>query len=327
MCAQMKYNDYYEVLGVPKTATEKEIRNAYRKLAKKFHPDANQNDKKAEARFKEISEAYEVLGTPDKRSKYDQLGANWEQYERFGGASGSPFGSGGRRGSSGQRAHFGNQSNMDFSDFFETFFGQDSDGFWNNYTQDSFSGGGRQNPFQQSRQSRPPVNLDITVTTEVTLEEVLNGTKRRIRQEGSNEIDVSLPAGIRDGAKIRVAGKGKHAGAQKGDLFVMVKVKEHPHFKVDGNDLRTELELYDYEALLGTERKVPTLTGQVQMKIPAGSQPGKTFRLKEKGLPTLKNTQRGDLFATVVIKISKDLTDEERQLIAQFRDLRLKQND
>lgn len=307
MCAQMKYTDYYASLGVNKDASEQEIRKAYRKLAKDYHPDTHPNDPVAEKRFKEINEAYEVLSDKDKRSRYDQLGANWQQYSDLG----DIFGGQGRhhsRGESGSRIF-----DLNFSDFFETFFGEQANAFWDQRGPHSHdAGGGFGGQFRQQRQAPQ----EIQYSAEISLEEALQGTKRRIqiREETLRTIEVKIPPGVKDGSKVRVS---------SGNLQLLIRIKPHPVFSVDGNSLRCSLSVLEYEALLGCTKTVPTLSGSVQMKIPPGSQAGQTFRIRGQGLPDLKNpTLRGDILATLEIKVSKNLKDEERELIERFKALR-----
>lgn len=304
----MNYTDYYKTLGVDKKASEKDIRSAFRKLAKKYHPDTHPGDDVAEKKFKEINEAYEVLGDKEKRARYDQLGANWNQYQNMGGMHG--FGGGGR----GHRVEFGSQIfDLNFSDFFETFFGEQAGGFWDRHQGGGQQFGGYEDPMAGFRRQPPP--QDVTYNAEITLEEALNGTKRRIQQEGKT-LEVKIPPGVKDGSKVRVGGKHQ-------SIYLVIHLKAHPQFKVDQKNLKTTLNLMDYEALLGCSKNVKTLSSSVQMKIPAGSSSGQTFRVKGHGLPSLKNPkERGDLYVTLQVNTSKDLSDEERELIEKFQALR-----
>jgi len=313
MCAQMKYTDYYATLGLSKEASEQEIRKAYRKMAKDYHPDTHPGDQAAEKRFKEINEAYEVLGDKDKRQRYDQLGANWQQYGDLGDIFDGFGGQGARRGA--YRSNASSQIfDLNFSDFFETFFGDQSNSFWDQHgaqQQHAEHSQGRGH-FQQQAQHQQ----DIQYTAEISLEEALKGTKRRIqiREETLRTIEVKIPPGVKEGSKVRVG---------SGHVYLMIRLKPHPVFTPDGNSLRCTVSITDYDALLGVTKNLPTLGGSVQMKIPPGSQAGQTFRIRNHGLPDLKNPeQRGDLLATLEIKVSKNLKDEERELIERFRDLR-----
>lgn len=311
MQPQMNYSDYYAVLGVDKTASENDIRKAYRRLAKQYHPDTHPGDKAADKKFKEINEAYEVLGDKDKRARYDQLGANWQQYEDLGSMF-SGFGQGGRRG---RRVEFGSQAfDLNFSDFFETFFGDNSNSFWDKHTHSQPRHEGRHWQQQPPRsQTAPPQE----VSTEVSLEEALSGSKRRVALDGGERtLEVRIPPGVKEGSKIRI-------GTGNGDIHLVVKLAPHPIFSAEGNDLRCKVTITDYDALLGCSTTLTTLSGnKLQLKVPAGSQNGQMFRIREQGLPDLKGASRGDLFATLEVKISRHLDSEEQALITRFRELR-----
>jgi curved DNA-binding protein len=296
------FRDYYEVLGVPRGAGDDEIRSAYRKLARTYHPDVNK-EPGAEDRFKEISEAYEVLRDPEKRARYDQLGANWKAGEDVGGASG--FGGSGQGGfGSGQggfgdvRVEFGDGNG--FSDFFESLFGggggpgaRRSTGF------DGFSTRGG----------------DQEATLEVTLEEAAKGGRRKISLGDGRDYEVNIPAGVRDGQRIRLAGEGGTGagGGPSGDLFLRVRIKPQRRFRVDGSDLHVELPVAPWEAALGASVEVPTLDGTARVKVPAGSSSGRRLRLKGEGMPG-PGKGRGDLFAQVKIVVPKELSKREREL-------------
>ena len=319
----MDFKDYYQTLGVSKSASDKELKQAYRKLARKHHPDVNPGDKAAEAKFKEINEAYEVLGDPDKRRKYDELGANWRMYEQAqqqggGFPGGSPFGagggawtinmgggpSGGYRTMSEEEMHeiFGNED--PFSDFFKTFFG----------------GGGPQREAPRGRaRARSQNGRDIEHEVELTLEEAFHGATRRIsiKQGGhARSVDVRIPPGVKDGSRVRASGEGEAGanGGASGDLYLRVKLKPHALFERDGNDLRARVAVPVTTAVLGGEANVPTITGSVRLKIPETTQTGQIFRLKGHGMPLLgKGSERGDLYAMVEIQLPRALTREQRQ--------------
>lgn len=291
----VQYKDYYETLGVAKTATHDEIRKAFRKLARIHHPDVAKDKKGAENKFKEINEAYEVLGDEEKRQKYDTLGADWERggaQQRHSRAEG--FGDGG--------ASFGGTG---FSDFFEQFFA----GGRGQARSNSFGG------FPQPSARGEDIEADLLVT----IEEALHGAKKKIsfRRSGSagaESYEVRIPQGVRDGQKIRLAGQGGSAGrGPAGDLYLRVRFAQHPDFRVEGSDLIHELELPVWKAVLGAEVAVPTPEGSVRVKIPAGSQPGKKLRLKGRGLPSGKET-RGDFYVMLAITLPKTVSDEERKL-------------
>jgi curved DNA-binding protein len=320
----MEFKDYYQTLGVAKTASDKELKQAYRKLARKHHPDVNPGDKSAEARFKEINEAYEVLGDPDKRKKYDELGANWRMYEQAqqqgqGFPGGSPFGGpggawninmggpgGGYRTMTEEEMHdlFGNED--PFSDFFKTFFG----------------GGGATREGGRARQGRTPrtqKGRDIEHEVELTLEDAYHGATRRIsiKQGGhARSVDVRIPVGVKDGSLVRAAGEGESGanGGASGDLYLRVRIKPHPVFERKGTDLHAKVAVPVTTAVLGGEAQVPTITGSVRLKIPETTQSGQVFRLKGHGMPSVgKPDDRGDLYATVEVQLPRSLTKEQRQ--------------
>ena len=320
----MDFKDYYSTLGVAKTATEKEIKQAYRKLARKHHPDVNPGDKSAETRFKEINEAYEVLGDPAKRKKYDELGANWRAYEQAGATQGggfdpSQFGGGaggwnvhfGRGGPGGQgyrtmtedemRDMFGTEN--PFSDFFNAFFG---------------GGAGAGEPRTRGRASRTQKGRDVEHEIELTLEETFHGATRRIsiKQDGhARTVDVRIPAGVKDGSRVRVQGEGESGsnGGSSGDLFLKIKVKPHAIFERQGDDLYTKVALPLTTAVLGGEAQVPTISGSVRLKVPETTQPGQVFRLKGHGMPVVgKADARGDLYATADVQLPRTLNPEQR---------------
>jgi len=324
----MEFKDYYATLGVGKTASDKEIKQSFRKLARKHHPDVNPGDKAAEARFKEINEAYEVLGDPEKRRKYDELGANWRVYEQaqqqgqpWPGGAGAPGGFGGFGGGEGgtwtinmggpggyrtmsedeMREMFGTDD--PFSDFFRTFFG----------------GGGGAETRGRAGRSRSQRGRDLEQDVELTLEEAYHGATRRIgiSQGGhSRTVDVRIPAGIKDGARVRAAGEGEPGsnGGPAGDLFLRVRLRPHAIFERRGDDLHTKVGVPVTTAVLGGEAQVPTVTGSVRLKIPETTQPGQVFRLKGHGMPVVgKNDAHGDLYATVDVQLPRSLTKDQRQ--------------
>jgi len=308
----VQFKDYYETLGVSKTATQDEIRKAFRKLARQHHPDVSKDKKRAEEKFKEINEAYEVLSDPEKRQKYDLLGSDWER----GGAGGSGFpprrGGGGfpGGGNGGEEFHFGGTG---FSDFFEQFFGGSRGGMQGN----PFGG---MEGFSQRAQRGQDVEADIMVT----LEEALHGSKRKISFQRSGNAktetyDIRIPAGVREGQRIRLAGQGEagSSGAGSGDLFLRVKLAQHPEFKVEGADLIHELQLAPWEAVLGTEKSVPTLAGHARLKIPAGTQNGRRFRIKGHGL-TKDDKTRGDLYVVIDVTLPTEITAKQRELWEQL---------
>lgn len=286
------FRDYYEVLGVPRGASDEEIRSAYRKLAREYHPDVN-GDPGAEDRFKEVSEAYEVLRDPEKREKYERLGANWKAGEDVSGASGFGGGFGG-----GDGQGFGDGAG--FSDFFESFFGGRR-GASRGFEGFSMRGG------------------DQEATIEVTLEEAARGGKQRISLADGRDFEVQIPPGVRDGQKIRLAGQGGEgaSGGPSGDLYLRVRIKRHPRFRREDDDLVVEVAVAPWEAALGATVPVPTLDGSARLKIPAGSSSGRRLRLRGEGMPG-PGGRKGDLHASVKIVVPKVLAKRERELFEEL---------
>lgn len=327
----MEYRDYYAILGVSKDADEKTIKRAYRKLAREFHPDVNQDDKQAEQKFKEIGEAYAVLSDPDKRKKYDRFGAQWEQYERAGVnpddfARYGPMGGGmGGMGGGGRtitpeelEAMFGgglgggHRSNgSGFSDFFESLFGGGMGGA-------GAASAGTRRP-RTSRRGQ-----DIEAEVAITLEEAFRGTQRTLESPDGKRIEVNIPAGVDTGSKVRASGQGGEGigGGKAGDLYLRVVVMPHTRFRRDDADLYVPVEVDLYTAVLGGEVEVPTLERPVVLTIPAGSQNGRRFRLRGLGMSQLRDPdKRGDLFAELSVTIPSQLSEEERQLFERLRQL------
>ena len=299
----VQYKDYYETLGVSKTATQDEIRKAFRKLARQYHPDVAKDKKTAESKFKEINEAYEVVGDPEKRKKYDTLGKDWER----GGGFQTPPGWGRPGGGAGQPGGDFSFGGTGFSDFFEQFFGgRDFRGH---------AGGGKFTGFGMDEAAR---GNDVEADLLVTIEEALHGTKKKIsfRRNGSSKVEtyeVRIPKGVREGQRIRLAGQGE-AGARRdlaGDLYLRVRFAQHPDYRIVGNDLIAEVEVPVWKAVLGTEIDVGTPDGSVRLKIPPGTQPGRKFRLKSRGLPAGTDS-RGDFLVQVDVVLPSSLSDEER---------------
>lgn len=316
----MEFKDYYAALGVDKTASAADIKRAYRKLARESHPDLHPGDKKAEARFKAINEAHEVLGHPETRKKYDELGANWKAYEQAaqsGGPAGgfTDFGGGGR--GAGYRTMTPEEAaemfggGDPFSDFFHTFFGGSFE-----------QAGGR-----RGRSSRAARGQDFEQVVDLSLEEVLTGTSRKLRStRGGQErtVEVRIPAGVHDGARVRAAGEGGgSAHGPAGDLYLTVRLLPHPVFERRGRDLHTRVEVPLLTAVLGGEVSVPTLSGaSLRLRIPELTPQGRTFRLRGHGLPALGRTDdRGDLLATVQLQMPSQLTAEARQHYEALRAL------
>lgn len=306
----MQYKDYYATLGVPKNATKDDIRKAFRKLARQFHPDVAKDKKTAEAKFKEINEAYEVLSDEGKRQKYDTLGADWDRQPppHPGGAGrrpgADPFGGGSTFGGTG------------FSDFFEQFFGGSRG------AASRRAGGFSGFPGAAEEERGSDIEADLLVT----IEEALHGAKkaisfRRDARSAVQSFEVRIPKGVRDGQKIRLAGQGGGAGGRgAGDLYLCVRFERHPDYEVDGSDLVYELDVPVARVVLGTEVEVPTPDGSVRLKLPAGSQPGRKFRLKGRGLPT-KAGERGDFYVKLEVTIPAEVVGDERGLWEKLAEL------
>ncbi len=305
--APMEYKDYYQVLGVGRQASQAEIKKAYRKLALKFHPDRNPNDKTAEDKFKDINEANQVLSDPEKRSRYDQLGSEYSRWQKQGAADDFDW----SRWSSGQP---GGNVHVEYAGNAEDLFGGMGGGF-SDFFQEIFGGAGG---FERGarRQAAQPVAYEQPVT--VSLEEAFHGGKRLMQLDGKR-LEVKIPAGAKTGTQIRMAGAGPaRRGAPPSDIYLKVDVAPDPRFTRNGDDLTTEVETDLYTAVLGGEVHVPTLGGDVILKVPAGTQPGQSIRLKGKGMPQLKSKGRGDLFAKIKVRLPKNLTAQERELFEQL---------
>lgn len=290
--------DYYKILGVTKDASDKDIKKAYRKLAKQYHPDANPNNPGAEARFKEINEAYEVLGDEQKRAQYDRFGPNFADYSRFQQADGaSPF----------NRTYTNvDMNDSAFSDIFESLFGGMGRG--------TSPRGGRSAGFNV-----PGRDLEHQVS--ISLREAYEGATRFITK-GERRIKVTIPRGATNGTRVRLAGEGEPGmgSAQPGDLYLVVTVEPDAQYERSGDDLTTEVKVDMFTALLGGEITVPTLGGPVNLKIPPGTQSGTKFRISGKGMPVLrKSDQYGSLYARVLITVPKNLTERQRELVNQLK--------
>lgn len=306
------FKDYYTVLGVPRNASETDIKKAFRKLARQFHPDTAKDKKAAEEKFKEINEAYEVLGDSSKRKKYDELGANWDkQPQGFPGGAGGGTWRGGNGAPGGQEFHFGGTG---FSDFFEQFFG----------------GGGARQGFGGGRHGfgdayGPMAGNDIEGDIMVTLDEILNGSSRTISlrrvnpktgQAETETIRVRVPPGMAEGQSIRVSGKGEEGsgGGPAGDLYLRVRVAAHPDFRVRGADLYYDVDVAPWEAVLGSTITIPAPRGRVNLRIPAGTNNGQQLRMRGQGLPKGKSGENGDLYVVIDVQLPHELTPEEREL-------------
>src|SRR5919201_3112029 len=317
----VQYKDYYKILGVPKDASAEQIRKAYRKLARELHPDVNKSSG-AEQRFKEVNEANEVLSDPEKRKRYDQVGANWQQYEQwqqqgsgrnfewvFTGPGGFQYGNGGE--------DLGDLGG--FSDFFRTFFG-DLGG-----AATTTRGG-----TTTRRGARARAGQDFETVVEGSMPDAYRGTERSVEVQepggASRRLTVKIPAGVRDGQRIRLAGAGGKGsgGGVAGDLYLVVRVREHPLFTRDGDDVRVELPVTLAEALLGAEVVVPTLKGRVTLRIPPETQNGRVIRLAGQGMPRLSGAGHGDMYVAVKVVLPTKLSDDDkasiRKLAEQHKD-------
>jgi curved DNA-binding protein len=293
--------NYYDILGVKKDADEKQIKQAFRKLAKQYHPDANPDDPQAEAKFKELNEAYEVLSDPEKRVQYDRFGSAYP---------------GGIPGNGGRTYYTSTDFNGDsFSDILENLFGG-MGGFGGRSARGSWGSTVREGP------GRPAQGRDIEQPVTISLHEAYHGASRRVTK-GGRTISVNIPAGARTGTKIRVAGEGEPGalGGEAGDLYLVTEVAPDPVYEREGDDLNTEVKVDMFTAMLGGEIEVPTLAGKVKLNIPPGTQSGRKFRLTGKGMPRLKQKgEFGNLYARILITVPENLTDEQRRLVEQLRD-------
>jgi curved DNA-binding protein len=300
----MEYKDYYKVLGVDKKATQDEIKKVYRKLAVKHHPDKNPGDKKSEEKFKEINEAYDVLGDAEKRKKYDNLGENWQQYQHQGSPNDFNNSQYARQGS--RRPPGGAQFNMDdesqFSDFFESFFGR---------------GGG--SGFGGQRQRGPMKGEDYQAEATLTLEEAFHGTTRQLNL-ANQTLNLKLKPGIAEGQALKMKDKGGPGanGGPNGDLYIKVHVAEDEVYKRQGNDLYFDHPLDAFTAILGGKLAVQAIDKTLKINIPAGTDSDKTFRLKGMGMPLYADaTQRGDAYVRVLITVPQNLSEEDKEVLAK----------
>jgi curved DNA-binding protein len=321
----MEYKDYYKTLGVDKNATDKEIKSAFRKLAREHHPDVNPDDPQAEARFKEINEAYEVLSDSEKRAKYNRLGADWQRWQQAGGGPGDfDWGRWTTAPRGGQaNVRYGTPEDLEdlfgsgspFSDFFTSIFGGLAGG-----ARRSGGFGGFEGFDYQPRSQR---GQDLEHQVEITLSEAYQGTTRLLTKDG-RRLEVKIPPGANTGTRVRVRGEGGSGGSggQAGDLYLKVRVSSDPRFKRKGDHLHATVPTDLYTAVLGGDVRVPTLTGEVKLKVPPGSQNGRVFRLRGKGMPKLRQpTEYGDLYARLDVRLPTELTPKQRELFEQLRRL------
>jgi curved DNA-binding protein len=309
----MEYKDYYKVLGVERTATEAEVKSAFRKLALQFHPDRNQGNKQAEEKFKEINEAYEVLSDKTKRARYDQLGdsySNWQQRGTPGNFNWNDWAGAGAQGG-GTRVEYGDIEDIlggaGFSDFFQAIFGGAGGG---NRTRQGYP---RQR--QQARQQPATYQQDV----QITLEEAFRGAERMV-QVDNRRLTMRIPKGARTGTKVRMAGAGPTGpDGQPADIYLVIEVLPDPRYERQADDLYTDVNVELYTAVLGGEARVTTMDGPVVLTIPAGTQPGQSFRLAGRGMPHLREPNvRGDLYARVKVQIPRNLNEEQRKLFEEL---------
>ena len=298
------FQDYYELLGVPRDASTEDIRRAYRKLARELHPDVNR-EPGAGDRFKAVAEAYEVLRDEDKRKRYDRLGPNWKAGQDVSGAEGfRSAGNGG--GYRDVRVDFGDLGGNGFSDFFDSMFGGRTSGFGGSSGFGSFSSRGN----------------DHEAVLELSLEEAATGGRRKVKLGDGREYDVDVPAGVRDSQRIRLAGEGDPGSGKgpTGDLFLRVRIKPHPRFELRDSDLYTELPVTPWEAALGATVEVPTLSGPARVKVPPGSSSGRKLRLRGQGMLDGRGGN-GNLYAEIRIVVPKRLGKEERKLFERLAEV------
>ena len=349
----MEYHDYYATLGVPRTASQAEIKRAFRKLARQYHPDVNKGDANAERRFKELNEANAVLGDADKRKLYDQMGSDWEAYQRAGAGAGAggarrggqPFEGFGAGGNVRYEFHGDPEDLAGFSDFFRTFFAGEAtteqtrgrsrrpsgrrggglgfDDILSGLGLDDRRGRSGANAANGQQRSRPrPAPPAAEADAEVSLEEAFHGTTRLV-QVDRRRLEMTIPPGVTDGQRIRLKAP---SGPEMGDVLIRVRVRDHPVFTRRGADLHRELPITLGEALLGAEVPVETLKGRVLLRIPPETQTGRTFRLGGQGMPRLKGGGAGDLYARVRVVLPTGLDDEARDLVRRLVD-RVRQPD
>ncbi|MFH1049813.1 MAG: J domain-containing protein [bacterium] len=305
----MEFKDYYKILGVSKTASADEIKKAYRKLALKYHPDKNKENKEAEAKFKEISEAYEVLKDSEKRAKYDNLGSSYSRYRQTGGNANdfnwNDWFSSSQRG----------RGSSSFGDMFDSHSGGVSDFFEN-----IFGGGySRKSGFKQ----RPQKGKDLYANIEISLDDAFHGGHVLLSVNG-NKIDIKTKPGMKDGQQLRLSGKGEAGfyGGPYGDLILTVKIRPHSKFERKDNDLYTDLDINLYDAVLGGTARIDTFTGKLDIKIPAGTSSGKLLKIKGQGMPDYNNPKnKGDLFIRIHIIVPEKLSEKEKTLFLELKNL------
>lgn len=292
----MEYKDYYKILGVDRNADPEAIKKAFRKLARQYHPDTNKGDKKAEEKFKEINEAYEVLSDPEKRKLYDRMGSSYREYQRAG----------------------GDPRNYDWSQWTgEVPFGFGRGGARRVYEEDIDLGDLIREMFSGQTVREP---RDFEQAIEITLEEAYHGTTRLLQKAGQPDIEVSIPRGVKTGSKVRVRGQGgKNARGQAGDLYLVIEIKPHPVYERKDDDLYRDIQVDAFTAMLGGEATVETLAGTIAVKVPPGTSSGKLIRLRGRGMPKLnKANEYGDLYLRVLVTVPTDLTESEKEQLEKM---------
>ncbi len=320
----MDFKDYYSILGVTKTATQEDIKKAFRKLARKYHPDVNPGDKAATEKFKEISEAYEVLSDPEKRQKYDRFGAQWQQYAQAGGRP-EDFNWSQWQAGPGTTYSYRTVTPEEFAELFG------GEGHFSSFFETLFGGAGRSfgaevhgGPEFQFR-TRPRRGRDLEHTLQVTLEEAFHGGSRILEWETGRKLEAKIPPGVKTGSRLKLKGQGEPGvhGGEPGDLYLTIEVLPHPRFLRDGDDLTLTLPVDLFTLLLGGKVTVPGIDRSVKLDIPPETANGRVFRLKGLGMPHLKNPQkRGDLYVKVEAVLPEHLSDQEKHLVEQWRQLR-----
>jgi curved DNA-binding protein len=328
----MDYKDYYKILGVEKNASPDQIKSAYRKLARKLHPDVNPNDPSAEEKFKEVNEAYQVLSDKEKRQKYDQFGSQWQQYRSTGGRpedfNWSQWTQQGQGGASYRTMTQEEMNQMfgsglsGFSDFFETLFGG---GFTGARGYTSSPGRSSRSSRQSQPQARPRRMPNAEHEVQITLEEAYHGATRTLQFEDGRKIEARIPPGVNTGSKIRLSGQAVSSSANvaAGDLYLKIQVLPHATFTRDKDDLKIKLPVDLFTAVLGGEVNVPTMEKSVRLTIPEGTDSGKIFRLKDLGMPLLKNPKgHGNLYVTVEVQVPKHLSQAEKNKYKELKNMR-----
>ena len=320
----MEYKDYYNILGVKKNADKDEIKKAYRKLARKYHPDMNPEDKTAGAKFSEINEAHEVLSDPEKRKKYDQIGANWQQFEQSGGRP-EDFNWSQWQSDPGRTYSYRTVTPEEFQDLFG------GAGGYSNFFEGLFGTAGRRaseagtGDRQFNFRTAPRRGRDNEHALQITLEEAFHGATRMLAWEDGRKIEAKIPRGVKSGSRVRLKGQGESGfdGGEPGDLYLTIEVQPHGRIKRNGDDLNLTVTVGLFELLLGGQVTVSGIDRSVRLDIPAETANGRVFRLRGLGMSRLKNpAERGDLYVTVHAALPKNLSDKEKDLIRQWKNMR-----